>query len=175
HVMIRPRPGNFFYTDSEFGRMKKEIEIAKKMKADGVVFGMLTEDRKVDVIRTKELVELSKPLKVTFHRAFDEAAEPFEALENMIECGADILLTSGQKEKAYDGASLIRELRNRSDGRIEIMAGSGITDENILEIANKTGIKSFHGSAKKINSAGEIIYADEAMIKSMKSQLCKLG
>lgn len=175
HVMIRPRAGNFFYTDSEFNEMKKEIEVTKRLKADGAVCGILTRDNKVDVIRTKELVELARPMKTTFHRAFDEAAEPFEALENIIECGADILLTSGQKEKALDGATLIRELHNRAKGRIEIMAGSGVTDENISEIANKTGIKSFHGSAKKINSKGGIIYADAEMIKSMKSYLQKLA
>jgi copper homeostasis protein len=174
HVMIRPRAGNFFYSDEEFNQMKKEIAIAKRWNADGIVFGILTEAKKVDVKRTKELVELSRPLKVTFHRAFDEAVNPFEALENIIECGADILLTSGQKEKAFEGAGLIHELNIRANGRIEIMAGSGITDENILEIAMKTGIKSFHGSAKKINAANEIIYADENMIKNMKCNLCKL-
>jgi copper homeostasis protein len=171
HLMIRPRPGNFFYSDSEFKKMEKEIETAKQLKADGVVFGILTADKKVDIERTKKLIELSKPMKVTFHRAFDDTTDPFEALENIIECGADILLTSGQKEKAIDGVELIRQLNIRGNGRIEIMAGSGITDKNILEIARRTEIKSFHGSAKKINSKNKIIYADEEMIGKMKSCL----
>ncbi len=175
HVMIRPRAGDFFYSVAEFEQMKKEIEIAKQLNADGVVFGVLTADKKIDVERTKELVELSRPKKVTFHRAFDEATAPFEALENIIECGADILLTSGQKEKAFDGAELIRQLNLRSNGRVEIMVGSGITDKNILEIAEKARIKSFHGSAKKQNSGNEIIYADEEMIKKMKDHLSQLA
>jgi copper homeostasis protein len=174
HVMIRPRPGDFFYSDAELEQMKKEIEIAKKIKADGVVFGILTADKKVDVERTKELVELSRPMKITFHRAFDETTEPFEALENIAECGANILLTSGQREKAIDGAELIYQLNILAKGRIEIMAGSGITDKNILEIAKKTGIKTFHGSAKKINAAEKILYADKEIIILMKSNLCKL-
>jgi copper homeostasis protein len=171
HVMIRPRPGDFYYSDAEFKQMKKEIERAKQLKAEGVVFGILTANKKVDVERTKELVELSRPMKITSHRAFDETTEPFEALENIIECGADILLTSGQREKAIDGAELIHQLNLLSNGRIEIMAGSGITDKNILEIAWKAGIKSFHGSAKKQNSENEIIYADEEIIKKMKDHL----
>jgi copper homeostasis protein len=175
HVMIRPRAGDFFYSDSEFDQMKKEIGMAKQFKADGVVFGLLTADKKIDVSRTKKLVEFSKPLKVTFHRAFDETAEPYETLENIIDCGVDILLTSGQKEKAIDGAELIRELNVRAKGKIEIMAGSGITDKNILEIAEKAGVKSFHGSAKRIGSDHKIAYADEKIIKGMKSHLCKLA
>ncbi|MEP7168828.1 MAG: copper homeostasis protein CutC [Bacteroidota bacterium] len=174
HIMIRPRAGDFFYSFKEFEQMKKEIEMAKQLNAEGVVFGILTSDKKVDVVRTKELVNLSRPMKVTFHRALDETIEPFDALENIIECGADILLTSGQKEKAFDGTQLIHQLNIRANGRIEIMAGSGITDKNILEIAKQTGIKSFHGSAKKINSASKIIYADEEMIGKMKSHLYQL-
>ncbi|HKR04204.1 MAG TPA: copper homeostasis protein CutC [Bacteroidia bacterium] len=174
HVMIRPRPGNFFYSDPELNQMKKEIEMSKELKVDGVVFGILTADKKVDIKRAKKLIELSKPLKVTFHRAYDDTVEPLEALENIIECGADILLTSGQKEKAIEGVDLIRLLNIRAHGRIEIMAGSGINDKNVLEIATKTGIQSFHGSAKKINSANEIVYADMEMIRKMKSHLKKL-
>jgi len=174
HVMIRPRAGDFVYSVEEFNQMKSEIDVAKRLNVEGVVFGVLTTEKKIDVNRTKELVELAKPLRVTFHRAFDEAINPLESLENIIECGADILLTSGQQEKALDGASLIRQLNIHANGRIEIMAGSGITDENILEIAMKTGIKSFHGSAKKLTATNEIIYADVNMIKNMKSNLCKL-
>ncbi|MEO5569725.1 MAG: copper homeostasis protein CutC [Bacteroidia bacterium] len=174
HIMIRPRSGDFFYSDSEFEQMKKEIEMAKQLKADGVVFGILTAEKKVDVERIKELVILSRPMKVTFHRAFDETIDPFEALNSIITCGANILLTSGQKEKAIEGADLIHQLKIQANGKIKIMAGSGITDENILELAAKTGIKSFHGSAKIINGAKEMIYADEGMIGKMKSHLSKL-
>ena len=175
HVMIRPRAGDFFYSAAEFNQMKREIEIAKKLKADGVVFGILTSENRIDIKRTKELVSLSRPMKVTFHRAFDAATGPFEALKHIIETGADILLTSGQKEKAIDGAELIYRLNNLAKGKIEIMAGSGITDKNILEIAKRTGIKTFHGSAKRKGSDGEIIYADEKIINGMKSNLRKLG
>lgn len=171
HVMIRPRAGNFFYSEEEFEIMKNEIEMVKQLNVDGVVFGIFTADGNVDVKRTKKLVELSKPMKTTFHRAFDVANNPFEALENIIECGCDILLTSGQKEKAMDGVELINRLNKKADGRIEIMAGSGVTDKNILEIALQTEIKLFHSSAS-INISGNKIYVvDEVMVREMKNKL----
>lgn len=168
--MIRPREGNFFYSDAEFVQMKKEIETSKKLSADGVVFGILTSDHKVDIVRTKQLVNYAEPMKTVFHRAFDEVVNPNQALEEIISCGIDTLLTSGQCEKAEDGKSLIKNLQYQAGNRINIMAGSGITDKNILEIARFTGIRCFHGSAKKKNAQREI-FAGAETIRKMKAIL----
>ena len=154
--------------------MINEIKSVKQLKAEGVVFGILTAEGNVDGERTKKLVELSKPMKVTFHRAFDETKNPFEALEKIIECGCDILLTSGQKEKTIDGVDLIKQINEIADRKIEIMAGGGITDKNILEVAKRTGIKSFHGSARKVISGNENYIADEKMIREIKMQISNL-
>ncbi|MFI5220163.1 MAG: copper homeostasis protein CutC [Bacteroidia bacterium] len=171
HIMIRPRAGNFFYTAEEFEKMKTEIKTVKQLNTDGVVFGILTGNGDVDVKRTRELVELSKPMKVTFHRAFDVAKNPFDGLERIIECGCDTLLTSGQKEKAIEGVDLIRQLYNKANRRIEIMAGSGITDKNILEIVLQSRVESFHASAKKIVSENNVYEVDKEIVRAMKNKL----
>lgn len=148
-IMIRPRSGDFFYSEAEFNLMKKEIEMLKQYRPDGFVFGLLNADGKIDSKRTKELVEIANPVNVTFHRAFDVCRNPFDALEKIIECGCSTLLTSGQKNKATNGAVLIKKLVEQSNGRIEILIGSGVTDKNILALKNQTGARAFHMSARK--------------------------
>ena len=148
-ILIRPRGGDFLYSDLEFETMKSDIEIAKKLGADGLVFGLLKSDGSIDKERTKELVELSKPLPVTFHRAFDVVKDPFQALEDIIDCSCSRILTSGQKSTAYKGIPLLKQLIDKAGTRIIIMPGSGINSSNILEIKQKANASELHLSAKK--------------------------
>ena len=131
HVIIRPRGGDFLFDDDEFASMRSDIETAKSEGANGVVIGLLTAAGEVDVARTRELISLARPLSVTFHRAFDMAPEPFEALETLIELGVDRVLTSGQEANVLDGLPLIVELVRRAANRIVVMPGGGITERNV--------------------------------------------
>ena len=146
-VMIRPRSGDFLYAIHEFNAMKSDIAQCKLLGVDGVVFGILKADGTVDKQRCKELIELSRPLKVTCHRAFDMTPDPFQALEDCIELGFDRILTSGHKAKAIDGADLIGELIQQAAGRISIMPGAGITETNVLSLVKKTNAFEIHLSA----------------------------
>ena len=152
-IMIRPRAGDFVYSASEFEAMKKEIAIAKHLGADGVVFGLLNVDSTVDKNRTKMLVGLAKPMSITFHRAFDVIQEPFKALEDIIDCGVDRLLTSGQQSTASEGVSLIADLVERARSRIIIMPGSGINKNNAGKIIAKTNVREIHVSTGVIDSS----------------------
>jgi copper homeostasis protein len=152
-ILIRPRGGDFLYNDIEFELMKADIIMAKKLKADGVVIGILDKNGFVDMKRTEELINLARPMGVTFHRAFDMSADPFKVLDQLIELKIDRLLTSGQKNKAIQGAPLINKLITKSNNKIEIMPGSGINVDNFIELAQKTGAKNFHLTGrKKVNS-----------------------
>jgi len=147
-VMIRPRGGDFCYSDSEFAAMKEDISIAKSSGADGVVLGLLNIDGNVDVARTVALVELAAPLPVTFHRAFDLAADFDRALEDVVKTGAQRILTSGGMPVAPQGVKQIRKLVEAAGGRIKIMAGSGIHSKNAAEVIAQTGVHEIHASAK---------------------------
>lgn len=147
YVMVRPRGGDFLYSDEEFEIMKKDIQICKQSGCDGIVTGILTNDGKVDKERCKELIGLAYPLEVTFHRAFDRVVNPFEALEEIIDLGFERILTSGLLPKAIDGKETLAGLIKQSAGRIIIMPGSGINAANIISIAESTGAKEFHSSA----------------------------
>ena len=151
-VLIRPRPGNFYYTNSEFEVMKRDILFCKENNVDGVVIGVLTNENKIDLDKTAALVEISQPMQVTFHRAFDYVNQPFEALEQIINLGIQRILTSGQQAKALDGNVLIKQLIKKADNRVIILPGSGINSKNIEELAKMTNAKEFHLSAKKIIS-----------------------
>lgn len=146
-VMIRPREGDFCYSDLEFEAMKHDIVRAKELGADGVVFGILSPDGTIDRQRNRELISLARPLKVTVHRAFDMTKNPTEALESCIEVGFDRILTSGQEEEAQQGIPLIRTLVREAKRRIVIMAGCGVREDTVEEIVEKTGIKEMHLSA----------------------------
>lgn len=148
-VLIRPRTGDFNYTRAEFDIMKADILTAKKNGAHGIVTGMLNTDGTVDTCRMKDLIEMAAPMQVTFHRAFDMVRNPYEALEAIIELGCHRILTSGQANKAMEGAEIIKQLIEKATGRIIIMPGSGINAGNILQLAEATGASEFHLSASR--------------------------
>ena len=157
-VMIRPRGGDFIYSSEEYKIMQEDIKVCKQRGCDGIVLGILDSDGRVDKARCKRLVELSYPLSVTFHRAFDRVADPFRSLEDIINIGCERILTSGQKDTAETGAELIKTLIQKAGDRIIIMPGSGIRGNNISSLAEKTGAREFHSSARINNklSIGEI-------------------
>jgi len=152
YVMIRPRGGDFLYSDDELAVMKQDILTAKALKADGLVFGLLRADGLVDEDRTRELVELAHPLPVTFHRAFDMSRDPLEALEAVIRTGARRILTSGQQPSVDQALPLLTELVTRAAGRIDIMAGAGVNRHNAARIA-ASGVDALHLTGKMLQES----------------------
>jgi copper homeostasis protein len=150
YVMIRPRGGDFLYSDDEFEIMKEDIKVAKELGADGVVFGILKPDGTIDLERMKILADLARPMGITCHRAFDMTADPFGAMEDLINLGIDRILTSGQQKSALQGAALIADLIGKSDGRIVIMPGSGVKEDNISELVRITGAAEVHVHLEKL-------------------------
>lgn len=146
-VMIRPRGGDFHYSAEEFESMKTDIEQCKKLKVDGVVFGLLNTDGTLDKKRCQELITVAHPMKVTCHRAFDMTHDCFQTLEDCIEVGFDRILTSGCHAKAVEGVSVIATLIQKARKRIIIMPGSGVTEQNAAAIVAKTGAREIHFSA----------------------------
>ncbi len=149
NVLVRPRDGEFCYTDSEIDTMIADIRFCSEIGVDGVVVGALTPDGNVDMSACRRLMDAAGDMSITFHRAFDVCVEPSRALEDIIELGCDRLLTSGQRPDALSGSGLIKSLVSQSDGRISIMPGSGIKPENILEIERVTAAREFHSTARK--------------------------
>jgi copper homeostasis protein len=147
-VMVRPRGGDFCSSSIEFEVMREEIEHGKRLGADGFVLGLLDEMGRVDVVRTRQLVELAAPYPVTFHRAIDMTPDPKAALEDVIATGATRILTSGGAPSAARGMAEIARMVQAAGNRIAIMAGGGITPENIAAIAQATGTTEFHSSAR---------------------------
>ena len=143
-VMIRPRGGDFLYSDDEFEIMKSDVRMAKELGADGVVFGILLPGGTIDMERMKILADLARPMGITCHRAFDMTVNPYQAMEDLISLGIDRILTSGQQPAAPDGAGLIRELVTLANGRIIIMPGSGVKEHNIVELVRATGVSEVH-------------------------------
>jgi len=161
-VMIRPRGSDFLYSDTEYDIMKEDIVMAKELGADGVVLGILNPDATVDVNRCRELIKLAHPMQVTFHRAFDMTSDPFKALDDLIMLKVDRVLTSGQKENAHEGAKLIADLIRYADGRICIMPGGGLNEENLRQVIKTTGATDFHVYlTHKINS--KMIYRNSGV------------
>ncbi|MCF0062047.1 copper homeostasis protein CutC [Dyadobacter chenwenxiniae] len=183
-VMIRPRGGDFVYDVFEEEIMRKDIDLARKLGGNGVVLGILTNDGQVDVTRTKALVDYAKPMRVTFHRAFDLTPDPIKALKAVIETGAERILTSGQKPTAVEGISLLEQLAKEAGDSIEIMAGSGVNHNNAVQLA-AAGVHSLHLTAKAfrpgrqkyfpsdISMAGgvpdehSVMYADLALVEAI--------
>jgi copper homeostasis protein len=151
--IIRIRGGDFLYSSEEFEVMMHEVEACKAAGCEGVVFGMLLPDGRVDKTASAKLVEKAYPMSVSFHRAFDWTRNPFEALEDIIGLGFERILTSGQQPTAILGASLIKDLVKQSEGRIQIMPGSGIRAGNILDVKRETGASEFHSSARKLRKS----------------------
>jgi copper homeostasis protein len=160
YPIIRPRGGDFLYTNEEFEIMVHDIRLCKELHCDGIVIGLLNADGTIDIKRTAKLVDLAYPAGVTFHRAFDRCRDPFEALEQLIEMGCERILTSGQQPAAPDGIELIAQLNKAADERITIMPGSGVRKENIKMLAQKTGCMEFHSSLRgKTNSRMAFIHS----------------
>ncbi len=147
-VIIRPRGGDFLYDAREVEVMKYDVGVAKDRGANGVVIGALTAQGRVDRVITQELIKLARPLNVTFHRAFDMTADPFAALEDLIELGVDCVLTSGQQATAWEGAGLIEALVKQAAGRIIVMPGGGIDEHNIQQLVQQTRVQECHVSGR---------------------------
>ena len=154
HVIIRPRGGDFLYTDLEVERMAEDIALCRDLGVDGVVFGCLKADGSIDMEKNRYLMECSQGMSVTMHRAFDRAANPEQALEDAIALGFDRILTSGQHPKAIQGADLLTRLNRQAAGRIILMAGSGVTEQNIRQLHEETGLREFHFSAREPQPSG---------------------
>ena len=144
HVIIRPRPGDFCYTDTEFRVMLEDIRYCREMGVDGVVIGILNPDGTVDKERNAALVKEAGDMSVTFHRAFDVTADPYQALEDIIELGCDRILTSGQEATVIEGADLIRDIIGKAAGRIIIMPGGDITERKLQRVIEMTGAPEYH-------------------------------
>ena len=152
HVLIRPRSGDFCYSKQEFDIMKKDIEICKSLGINGIVSGVLLNNHEIDINGTKELIEISKPLSFTFHRAFDCIKNPMEGLQALIDLKVDRVLTSGQKAKAIDGLPLLQLLLKHANNKIIILPGSGINSSTI-EVFQASGFQEIHTSAStKVNN-----------------------
>jgi copper homeostasis protein len=149
-AMVRPRGGDFVYSNVEFEEMKRSIEVVRVAGMDGVVLGLLRDDGTVDVEQTAELVRAAAPLPVTFHRAFDESADLVVALEDVIATGAMRLLTSGGAATAPEAVARIAELVRRARGRVTVIPGSGVTAKNVAEIRAATGAAEFHAGLSSV-------------------------
>lgn len=152
YVMIRPRGGNFVYSEAEFEQMKSEIETIKKLGVNGFVFGMLNEDKTINIKQNKALVEFAKPFPCTFHRAFDEVLNVEKALEDVISCGFSTILTSGTFPNVMEGKEVLKQLVNQAKNRIEIMPGGGLRSINSSALNELVNANWYHTSAITDNS-----------------------
>lgn len=166
HVLIRPRRGDFLYSPAEFEVMKRDIQLCRQLGADGVVIGALTKDGSIDVAGTQQLIEAAEGMSITFHRAFDRAADPYKALDDLLQLNVHRLLTSGQQETALQGAGLIRELRERSEGKLIILPGGGVTPDNVRELVARTGVQEVHASVRKSVESDMVYRKDQPAMSS---------
>lgn len=148
HVLIRPRYGDFCYTDSEMEQMKEEADMFRNLGADGIVIGILLPDGNLDRVRMEELIRKKGEMSVTLHRAFDVCKDPIRTLEEAKELGIQTILTSGQQDSCQKGTRLLGKLQSLSRDQICILAGGGVTPENIEDLYQKTKIRAFHMSAR---------------------------
>nr|WP_315223053.1 copper homeostasis protein CutC [uncultured Flavobacterium sp.] len=169
HVIIRPRGGDFVYSDEEIVEMKQDIKQFKKLKVDGFVFGILNADGTVNTTRNRELVQLASPLPCTFHRAFDVVNDVEQSLEEVISCGFSTILTSGQGKSVVEGISVLKQIQKLSKNRIVIMPGGGLRSANVLTIKEKLKPTFYHSSA----ITGNDETADPQEIKALVTHLQK--
>jgi copper homeostasis protein len=179
YPIIRPRGGNFFYDEDEFAIIKQDILICKQLGCDGISTGVHLQNGEIDTERFKRIVEWAYPMGVTCHRVFDATPDPFKALEEIIDCGCERILTSGQKSAAPEGIDILAQLVQRAGGRIIIMPGAGVRSSNIETLINGTGATEFHTSARMaapdpvtfrnpaIADAGDWYIANEAELKKI--------
>ena len=170
YPIIRPRGGDFLYSEEEFEIMLQDVKLCKQLGCDGVVIGLLNSNGSIGIKRTSLLVEAAYPLGATFHRAFDRSLEPFEAMEQLIAAGCERILTSGQKLSAPEAIDLIAELNKAADDRIIIMPGSGVRKENIKMLAEQTGCVEFHSSLRD-KSKSNMEFRHPAFIDSEESYM----
>ncbi|MEP6711408.1 MAG: copper homeostasis protein CutC [Ferruginibacter sp.] len=168
YPIIRPRGGDFLYSNAEFEIMKTDIASCKKLGCDGVVIGILKADGTIDKKRCGQLIELAYPLEATFHRAFDRVSDAEQALEDVIEIGCERILTSGLQPNAFDGINTIASLIKQAEERIIIMPGSGVRSSNIIEIAQQTMANEFHTSARMLVKS-KMDFSNPAMTEDLKS------
>lgn len=154
NVIVRPRGGDFLYSETEYELIKEDIAQIKKLGANGIVIGFLTADGEIDLQRTAEVAALAAPLEVTFHRAFDMCRDPFEALEQLKKLGIARILTSGGYPNAVKGAHILAQLVQKAGNEIVIMPGSGINDQNLAKVIDSTQAVEFHSSAKTFIDGG---------------------
>lgn len=164
-VLIRPREGDFVYDEAEVETMLKEIRLAKRLGANGVVIGALKSDGSIDEETIRRLVSEATGLSITFHRAFDVCSQPAEALEQIVSLGCHRLLTSGQAPSAEQGIPLIKKLVKQSNGRLIIMPGAGVNQENARRIISETGAHEIHGSLRRNGST------DSELVRAVKNSL----
>ena len=171
-AMIRPRAGNFVYSAQEVARMHSEIDTAKRHGMDGIVLGLLTKDRRVDIERTRELVKTAQPLPVTFHRAFDDAADLNVALEDVIATDAARILTSGGAATAPAGIERLAQLVSAAKDCIVILPGGGINASNALNVARQTGAREIHSGLGSVLAYGQEDYdLFESELRKLAAQL----
>jgi copper homeostasis protein len=168
YVMIRPRGGNFVYSEAEFEQMKLEIETIKKLGVNGFVFGILKDDNSINIEQNKALVELAKPFSCTFHRAFDAVSDYKKALEDVISCRFSTILTSGTFPNVMEGKEVLKQLVNQAKNRIEIMPGGGLRSTNISALDEMVNANWYHSSA--ITDGSEIASSEEIMQLKNKHQ-----
>ena len=166
NVIIRPRGGDFLYSEDELEEMIHDIRIAEELGADGLVFGCLTKEGNIDKRAMSILMEAAGSLPVTFHRAFDHSADPLKALEDIIELGCARILTSGCRPTALEGADLLAQLVEKAGDRIIIMPGCGVKESNIAEIARLSGAREFHFSAREPVESGMLFRNPEVAMGS---------
>ncbi len=183
YPILRPRSGNYYYTDEEFDILRDDIKKCKELGCDGISVGIQTIDANIDVDKLKRIVEWADGMGVTCNRAFDCAPDPFKALEDIIDCGCERILTSGQRSAAPDAATLLRQLVEQAGDRIIIMPGAGVNSSNIAKLKEETGATEFHSSARKVapnpvtyinkevNDYGNVYIADEKEVRAMIKEL----
>jgi copper homeostasis protein len=157
HVIIRPRGGDFLYSDLEYDAMRRDVEICGENGVDGIVIGILNTGGNIDIERTARLIEFAYPMSATFHRAFDMCSDPVQGLEDVIDSGCARLLTSGLKNKAQDGIEMLRQLAIQAGERIIIMPGGGIDETNAALIITAAGVKELHLTGRKTTDS-EMIF-----------------
>jgi len=184
HTMIRPRPGDFCYSDQEFNVMIRDVETARRLGSEGVVLGLLTPDGSVDTERTKKLLQAARPMSVTFHRAVDDCSDIEKAFDDLALIGIDRVLTSGGKPDVLAGADVLRDLVKRSCGKPKVLAGGGVSFDNVIEVVTRSGVREVHalsalsseltaGGASKSGGQREL-QADRAKIQMMVALLSQI-
>ena len=169
HILILPKANNFIYSNKDFKKIIEDIQFCKKNKINGVVIGALNKDLSINMKQTKELVEIARPMRVTFHRAFDTISKLENDLNKIIECGCDYLLTSGQKPNVDDGLDNISKLVKQSSQKIKIIAGGGVNHNNVESLYN-IGVREFHLSGTLKNKS-KILETDYNLINLIVKKL----